>query len=193
MTSIADLTQTLQTLLTTTAEASATHTGCIQRHRKLSGATVVQTLALGWLHQPAATLNHLAQMAATLGVPITPQGLDRRLTEQTALCLKAVLDVAMTQVVASDPVAVALLRRFWAVMIQEGSIVLLPEVCQRRWPARGRAVAAPTHTSRLPRSNVRSIWTCSRGRYKVRCCKTGASMILTPRPRPWTSPLVPCA
>jgi hypothetical protein len=64
MTSIADLTQTLQTLLTTTADRIAAQTGCIQRLRKLSGASLVQILVLGWLHQPQATLNNLAQMAA---------------------------------------------------------------------------------------------------------------------------------
>jgi hypothetical protein len=98
MTSVADLAHTLQTLLTTTAEQLATSTGCIRRHRKLSGATLVQTLVLGWLHQPEATLHQLAQMAATLGVAISPQGIDHRFTEGTATFLKQVLDVAVTQV-----------------------------------------------------------------------------------------------
>src|SRR5262245_45573298 len=123
MTSIADVAQTLQWLLTTTADRLATATGCVQRHRKLSGATLVQTLVLGWLHQPAATLHQLAQMAATLGVAITPQGIARRFTQETAAFLKQVLDLAVTQVLAGDPVAIPLVRRFPAVMIQDSSIV----------------------------------------------------------------------
>jgi hypothetical protein len=105
MTSIADLARTLQTLLATTADHLAVSTSCFRRHRKLSGATMVQTLVLGWLQRPAATLHQLAQMATTLGVAITPQGLDHHFTEATATCLQQVLEAAMTQVLASDPVA----------------------------------------------------------------------------------------
>src|SRR5262245_42327229 len=111
MTSVACLAQTLQTLLTTTADHLATSTGCVRRHRKLTGATLVQVLVLGGPQQPAAALHQLAQMAATLGVVITPQGIDHRFTEATATFLKQVLDAAVTQVVASDPVAIPLLRR----------------------------------------------------------------------------------
>jgi hypothetical protein len=139
MTSVPDLAQTLQTLLTTTADQLATSTGCIQRYRKLSGATLVQTLVLGWLHQPAATLHQLAQMAATLGVAITPQGIDHRFTPATARFLQQVLDAAVTQVLASDPVTIPLLRRFPAVMIQDSSMVLLPAALATIWRGCGSA------------------------------------------------------
>lgn len=139
MTSVADLAQTLQTLLTTTADRLATSTGCIRRHRKLSGATLVQTLVLGWLQHPAATLHELAQMAATLGVAITPQGIDDRFTEATATFLQQMLDAAVTQVLASDPVAIPLLQRFPAVMIQDSSVVLLPAPLATTWRGCGSA------------------------------------------------------
>jgi len=125
--------------LTTTADHIAAQTGCIRRCRKLTGATLVQTLVLGWLHQPEATLHNLAQMAATLGVGISPQGLDRRFTERTAICLKQVLEAAMTQVIASDPVAIPLLQRFAGVLIQDSSIVLLPAALADTWQGCGSA------------------------------------------------------
>src|SRR5215469_4860525 len=100
MASVPDLAQRLQTLLTTTADRLATATGCIRRHRKLSGATLVQIRVLGWLHQPRATLHQLAQMAATLGVTISPQGIDQRFTEETATFLQQVLAAAVTQILA---------------------------------------------------------------------------------------------
>jgi Transposase DDE domain len=139
MTSVAGLAQTLQTLLTTTADHLAIATGCIRRHRKLSGATLVQSLVLGWLQQPAASLHQLAQMAATLGVTITPQGLDHHFTEETATFLQQVLEAAVTQVLASDPVAIPLLRRFPAVLIQDSSIVLLPAPLATTWRGCGSA------------------------------------------------------
>src|SRR5260370_37764114 len=126
MISVACLAQTLQTLLTTTADHIAAHTGCIQRRRKLTGASLVQTLVLGWLHQPGATLHNLAQMAATLGVEISPQGLDRRLTEQTGSCLKQVLEAAGTPAIASHPGAIPLLHPFAGGLSPHRSIVPLP-------------------------------------------------------------------
>jgi hypothetical protein len=139
MTSVPALAQRLQTLLTRTADRLASATGCIRRHRKLSGATLVQILVLGWLHQPRATLHQLAQMAATLGVTISPQGLDQRFTEETATFLQQVLAAAVTQILASDPVAIPLLRRFAAVMIQDSSIVLLPASLATTWRGCGSA------------------------------------------------------
>jgi hypothetical protein len=153
MTSRARLGQTLQTLLTTTADHLAAQTGCIQRRRKLTGATLLQTLVLGWLQQPEATLHNLAQMAATLGVEISPQGLDRRFTEQTASCLQQVLEVAVAQVIASDPVAIPLLQRFTAVLIQDSSIVLLPAALAATW--RGCGCADPQVAASAVKLQVR--------------------------------------
>src|SRR5215472_12900769 len=153
MTTITDLAQTLQTLLTTTADHLATSSGCIQRHRKFNGATLVQTLVLGWLQQPAATLHDLAQMAATVGVAITPQGIDQRFTETTATFLQQVLEAAVSQVLASDPVAIPLLQRFPAVMIQDSSIVLLPAPLARIW--RGCGSPAPQTATAALKLQVR--------------------------------------
>jgi Transposase DDE domain len=153
MTSVACLAETLQTLLTTTADHLAAQTGCIQRRRKLTGATLLQTLVLGWLQQPEATLHNLAQMAATLGVEISPQGLDRRFTEQTASCLQQVLEVAVAQAIASDPVAIPLLQRFTAVLIQDSSIVLLPAALAATW--RGCGCADPQVAASAVKLQVR--------------------------------------
>ena len=80
MCNLTSLAQTLQTLLTTEAEQAARQTGCVRRVRILNGATFVQTLVLGWLHQPDASLDALAEFAADLGADLTPQALDQRLT-----------------------------------------------------------------------------------------------------------------
>ena len=51
---ISDLAATLQTLLTTEAEDAARATDWVRRCRQFRGATLVQTLVLGWLHDPRA-------------------------------------------------------------------------------------------------------------------------------------------
>lgn len=116
----------MQTVLTVVADTGARTTGFIKRHRKLTGATFVQTLAFGWLSNPKATLEELSQAAATVGVDITPQSLDERFTKEAAETLKQVLDAAVEQVVAADPQAVPLLERFNGVYVRMENRFLLP-------------------------------------------------------------------
>ena len=134
--------RTMRTLLTTTAERAARHTGCVQRRSKLTGAGLVQTLVLGWLAEPAATLQQLTPMAARLGITITPQALQQRFTAATAACLEQVLAVAVTQVIQAEPVAIPLLRRFAGVLVQDSTTSTLPAPLAPCWPA-SRATTTP--------------------------------------------------
>lgn len=59
MPSIASLAPRLQQHLTSTAEQAARSHGCVQRVRQFSGATLVQTLVLGFLDNPDASLSEL--------------------------------------------------------------------------------------------------------------------------------------
>jgi hypothetical protein len=146
MTTIADLADRLQAVLTTTAEELARATGAVQRRAKLTGATLVQTVVLGWAQTPQASLSQLSQMAALLGAAVTPQALDQRFTAALADCLEAVLAAAVRQVVVSDPVAIPVLARFTAVTVQDSSTIALPAVFATRWRGTGHrhAVAAST-------------------------------------------------
>src|SRR5690242_18058821 len=117
MTTVPQLAQALQTVLTTTADVAARRTGFVQRQSKLTGAAFVQALVFGWLANPHATVEALAQAAAVAGVAISPQGLDQRYTEAAAAFLEQVLACAIRAVVAADPVAIPLLERFTAVVL----------------------------------------------------------------------------
>ena len=81
----------MQYVLTYASDIIAGQTGFIQRLRKLTGSGFVQTLVFGWLSNPNATIEELTQTAATLGITITPQGLDKRFTEKAANFIKQVL------------------------------------------------------------------------------------------------------
>jgi len=155
MTTIAALATTLQTVLTTTADAVARATGCVQRESKLGGAALVQTLVLGWLHQPQASLGQLAQMAATLGVGVTPQGVDQRFTEQTADCLEQLVRTVVREVVAVQPTALPLLQRFAAVTVQDSSTVALPGALVARWRGTGHATDPTAATAAALKVQVR--------------------------------------
>jgi hypothetical protein len=126
MSSIPQLVQALQTVFTTIADQSGRASDFIVRQVKLRGSTFVQILVFGFLADPHATLEALAQTAAALGVHITPQALDLRFTETAAACLEQVLAAAVAQLIAAAPVAIPILERFSAVEIQDSTTIRLP-------------------------------------------------------------------
>jgi hypothetical protein len=127
----------MREVLTTTADAAAKATQFVHRTSPLGGATFSQTLVFGFLANPQASLEELAQTAATLGVPITPQALDQRFTPAAAACLEQVLHAAITRIIAADPVAIPLLERFTAVAVQDSSTIVLPDALATVWQGCG--------------------------------------------------------
>jgi hypothetical protein len=122
----------LQELLHDLAEQAAWDTGACRRSSPLSGATLVQVLVLGLLADPNAALEDLAQTAALLGHPVSPQALDQRFREALARCLERLLGLAVRQA-AAEPAAVAVLRKFTAVLVQDSSSVTLPDALAGYW------------------------------------------------------------
>src|SRR5262252_3720843 len=102
MKNVPQIARALQEVLGETALRAGRESGFIQREVKLTGASFVQTLVFTWLANPAASYEELAQTAATLGVTITPQGLEQRFTRPAADCLKRVLEAALAQVFRSQ-------------------------------------------------------------------------------------------
>jgi len=137
----------MQVVLSDTANAIARKTGFIKRQRKLNGSDFVQTLVFGWLDNPESTIEELAQTAATLGVSITPQGLDKRFTSDAANFLQKVLESAVKTVVESEPVAIPILQRFNGVFIQDGSTVTLPDTLATIWSGCGGSCSKNTSSS----------------------------------------------
>jgi len=143
-TTIPQVARAMREVLTTTADAAAKATQFVHRTSPLGGATFSQTLVFGFLGNPQASLEELAQTAATLGVPITPQALDQRFTPAAAACLEQVLQAAITRIVAADPVAIPLLERFTAVYVQDSSTIVLPDALATVWQGCGGTTTAGT-------------------------------------------------
>ena len=147
MSSLAQVAAALQFVLTTVAEEAAREVGFVRRVRRWTGATFVQTLVLGWLGAPAASLGELTQVAAKLGVGVSAQGLAQRFGPEAAALLERVLAAAIGQVVAAEAVAVPLLRRFAAVVILDSSTVALPDGLAGVWHGCGGRVAQGTQAA----------------------------------------------
>lgn len=137
MGTIAEVAQAMQTVLTEVADRAGRATGFVQRESKLGGAKFAQTLVFGWLANPDATLEELAQSAASVGVTISPQGLDERFTERAAACLKQVLSEAVQQLGDVSGVTGTLLDRFKGVYVLDSTTVSLPKALASVWPGGG--------------------------------------------------------
>src|SRR5215510_14192924 len=142
MTTRPQVARAMREILTTTAVEAGRATRFVQRTSPLNGATFSQTLGLGFLGNPQATLEELTHTAAALGIEISPQALDQRFTASAAACLPQGLLTAIARVITAEPVALPLLKRFPAVSGQESSTILLPEVFATQWHGCGGSTAS---------------------------------------------------
>jgi len=141
-TTIPQLSRLMKHLLTSTAERFASESGFVQRVSKLSGSLFARTLVFSWWADPAAPCSARADMATTLGCPISAQGFDQRFTLAAARFLQALLGAAVQQAVCADPVTIPVLRRFAHVEICDGSVIPLPASLAPTWPGCGPGTAA---------------------------------------------------
>jgi len=146
MSSVTQVEQAMQTVFQQ-ANAIARQTGFVQRASKLTGERFVQTLVTAWLNNPQVTREGLAQMAASLGVSITPQGLSERLTEQAATFLQSMLEMVVGQIIATDPVAIPILQRFTAVILLDSTVILLPDALASVWRGCGGGTGEGTQAA----------------------------------------------
>ena len=149
MSSLAQVADAMQHVLTTVAEAAAQASGCVQRERVFSGPSWVQTLVFACLGTPRPSLESLVHSAATLGVAVTPQALDQRFTPEGAACLEQVLAAAVRAVVAADPVAIPLLARFTGVYVLDSTSLALPAALAAVWPGCGNGAQPTAATLKL--------------------------------------------
>ena len=125
----------MQAMLETVAHHASINTGLVKRNRKLTGSVLTQILVFGWLEHPEASYQQLTETAALLGIEVSRQALEQRLTPKTAELLKITLDAAITEVleVASPPQALDLLQQFTGVYVQDSTWVSLPDALHEMW------------------------------------------------------------
>ena len=137
MVSIVELAQTMDSVVTESASAFARSSGFVQRASKLTGPLFAKTLVLGWLGNPDASLSQLCQVAGSLGLSISPQGLDERFDCSAVTFLRQLLATAVGKLITADPVAIPILRRFGAVIIEDSTVIGLPDPLCEYWQGTG--------------------------------------------------------
>lgn len=70
-----------QTLFEQIATRESLNSGFVKRRSKMTGKLFAQTLVLGCLERPDASLNDFINVCADFGVSITAPGLDQRINK----------------------------------------------------------------------------------------------------------------
>lgn len=135
MLTIPRVAEALQHLFGPVARQVAEETGFGRRRRLLTGERLAQVLTLGWLRDPQATREALAQTASALHAPVSAQAIQQRLTERTARFLERLLQRALAIVMGAAPVAVA--EQFTAVHLLDSSTIALPDALAGYWAGCG--------------------------------------------------------
>lgn len=133
MTIVAEIAEAMQAVLGDWADEKAREIGFVQRQRKVSGSSFVQSLVFGWLANGASRMEELSQSSSNVGVAITRQGLEQRFTPEAAAFLEAVLQKAIEQVIAAQAAPDPLLGRFTGVYVIDTTIISLPDALLSYW------------------------------------------------------------
>jgi hypothetical protein len=127
----------LQRVFTVLAEEVGKQVRVVKRERKFTAATLSQTLVFGFLQNPRAAVEDLAQTAGACGVPVTAEAVRQRFTTTLVEFLHRLLSACVAEVVAAPKAAIPLLQRFTAVFVQDSSAIALPEEYAQHWPGCG--------------------------------------------------------
>jgi len=135
-----DITQTgqaLQKIFGETADGLARETKFVQRESKMTGSKFLQTWVLGFLQHPKASLNMLCQVAEDLGVEITKQGMQKRLTPSAAQFMEEMFECSKAALQNKIPISLALLMQFEAIQLVDSSGIGLPDSLADEFPGAG--------------------------------------------------------
>ncbi len=140
MSSIAQVSETMQRILTSRAKELERASGFVERSSaQLDGPIFSQTTVLTWMHTAEASYTQLRHTAASLGVQVSNQAIEQRFGQGSVQLLRALLEEAVGQVISSEASAPQVLARFQGVYLQDGTVISEPSSLAHEWPGHGQA------------------------------------------------------
>lgn len=148
MSNVTQIVQALEAIFEQ-SDALARSTGFVQREckGKITGKRFAITLVFGLLQRGEQAMSALSHFARHSGMSISGPGLQDRYTQAAAAFLQILLNIAFTQLVVADPVAIPLLGRFSEVIVEDSSTFSLPDECQEQWKGCGGSRASGTQSA----------------------------------------------
>jgi hypothetical protein len=134
---IAKVGAALQQLFGPCAEKAALETGVIRRKRKFTAISLAKSFVLGFLQDPRASDEDLAQMAAQCGVDVTAQAIEQRHSPAMVQFLERLFREATKLVVGSGRSLAPILERFRNVTMLDSSTTQLPDSMRAQFPGCG--------------------------------------------------------
>ena len=127
MINVTQMGQKIQSLLGKKAEEVAKESKFVQRQSKMTGVVFLLTVVLGFLEEPKASLNFLCQVAEDLGVSISKQGLQERLTDNAVEFMKQMFGLVKENMENKVPIPLKLLTQFKVVQLMDSTVITLPK------------------------------------------------------------------
>jgi hypothetical protein len=134
---LSKLVHAVQSLFGNLADQAAEASNVIVRKRKLTPQGLASTFVLGFMSNPNASDEQLAQMAAAVGEPVSPQAIGQRFHERMVAFVRALFGMAVQSQVHSDRVLGPLLERFTDVQILDSTTISLPLEMAAEFPGCG--------------------------------------------------------
>jgi len=114
----------------------------VQRYSPLGGLVFLQASVFGFIDDPQANLDDLAQVCADLDVEITAQGFDQRVNPNAITFLKEMLSQAMAHFKSETPLPLPILQQFRAINLVDSTVLSLPDNMVEDYPGCGGDGAA---------------------------------------------------
>lgn len=165
---IAKVAAVVQFLLGDWADEQAKESGVIQRRRKFSAATLARTFVYGFLANPDASDEELAQCAGLCGVEVTPQAVEQRFTPRLVAFLEGLFQRAVRCVVGTETALAPMLERFTGVFLLDSTTISLPPELAGRFPGCGGSHGAGQAAMKL-----QVLWDVCRGAFQTIAVEAG--------------------
>lgn len=163
-----------QMLLSETASKESVASRFVKRRSKMTGELFVQTLVLGSIERPDASLTDFIKVSADLGVTITAPGLDQRINQEAVVMMQELLQATVAQCRGPERGTQEVFRQFQAVHILDSSHISLPDGLEslfRGLGGKGPVAGAKMHTSYEYLSGELSALQLVDGRQSDRKCR----------------------
>ena len=140
MATITQVAKTIQKVFGEQIEILARESGFIKRKVTVTGSGFVQALVMAFQAKRSASYTDISQSASSLGMPMSAQGMEQRLNENSAQFMKAVLEYAIKEKVSGmAQCAFPLLEKFNGVHLRDSSTISLPASLKEIWKGSGHA------------------------------------------------------
>jgi len=118
-------------------EIIARQTKFVQRNSPLNGLNYLKIGVFGFLENPGASLNDLAQVSLDLGIKVTPQGMDERINPFSVAFMRSMFHQAIEVFKSQIPLALPALQLFTAINIVDSTVKELPDSMVTEYPGCG--------------------------------------------------------